>query len=82
VSSYQLLALADTPIRNGARIIMTYERRIKRWIVVRLLPNFQHVDIERFYKFSDAEGYAQTLQRLNPNAVYTVMFDGGTGEIE
>ncbi|HEY9639214.1 MAG TPA: hypothetical protein V6C57_01955 [Coleofasciculaceae cyanobacterium] len=27
-----------------------YERRIKRWVVVRMLPNLRHVDVARFYK--------------------------------
>lgn len=56
---------------------MTYERRIKRWIVVRLLPNLQHIDVGRFYKFSDAEGYMQTLRRLDPTSRYEVMFEAG-----
>ncbi len=55
---------------------MTYERRIKRWVVVRILPNLRHVDVARFYRFSDAEGYAQVLRQLNPQAQYQVMFDG------
>ncbi len=37
---------------------MTYERRIKRWVVVQILPHLRHVDVARFYRFSDAEGYA------------------------
>ncbi|MBW4660702.1 MAG: hypothetical protein KME15_18670 [Drouetiella hepatica Uher 2000/2452] len=58
---------------------MTYERRIKRWIVVRMLPNLRHVYVARFYRFSDAEGYAQVLRQLHPQARYEVMFDGGEG---
>jgi hypothetical protein len=47
---------------------MAYERRIKRWVVVRILPSLRHVDVARFYRFSDAEGYAQVLRQLNPQA--------------
>jgi hypothetical protein len=54
---------------------MTYERRLKRWVVVRLSPNLQHLDLARFYKFSDAEGYKQVLQRLDPSGRYEVMFE-------
>lgn len=54
---------------------MTYERRLKRWVVVRLSPNLQHVDLARFYKFSDAKGYAQVLRRLDPVGRYEVMFE-------
>jgi hypothetical protein len=56
---------------------MTYERRIKRWVVVRMLPNLQHVDVARFYKFSDAEGYAQVMRQIDRQARYEVMFDAG-----
>lgn len=56
---------------------MTYGDRLKRWVVVLLLPKMQRVDIARFYKYSDAEGHAQTLRRLNPIAHYEVMFDVG-----
>lgn len=54
---------------------MTYGDRLRRWIVVRLSPNFQHIDVARFHKFSDAEGYQQTLSRLNPAERYEIMFD-------
>lgn len=54
---------------------MTYGDRLRRWIVVRLSPNFQHLDVARFHKFSDAEGYQQTLSRLNPAERYEIMFD-------
>jgi hypothetical protein len=54
---------------------MTYERRLKRWVVVRLLPNLKHIDVIRFHKFSDAEGYRQVLQRIDPDGRYEVMFE-------
>ena len=46
---------------------MTYECLIKRWIVVRILPSLRHVDVARFSRLSDAEGYAQVLRQLNPS---------------
>ncbi|NJR66381.1 MAG: hypothetical protein HC772_15370 [Leptolyngbyaceae cyanobacterium CRU_2_3] len=56
---------------------MPYRDRIQRWVVVRLLPNFQHQDLARFHKCSDAEGYCQVLRRLEPNGRFAVMFDPG-----
>ncbi|GAB4385755.1 MAG: hypothetical protein Kow00121_51080 [Elainellaceae cyanobacterium] len=54
---------------------MTYERRITRWVVVRLSSNLQRQDMARFHKYSDAEGYARTLQRLDSANHYQVVFD-------
>jgi hypothetical protein len=54
---------------------MTYERRLKRWIVVRLSDPIRPAIVARFIKFSDATGYQQALQRLDPNGRYEVMFE-------
>ena len=54
---------------------MTYSDRLKRWVVVRLSPDFNHTDIARFYKFSDAENYVKILRQLQPKARFEVMFD-------
>ena len=54
---------------------MTYRGRLHHWVVVRLLPNFQHVDMARFYKFSDAEGYLKTVRQLHPSDRFELMFD-------
>lgn len=54
---------------------MTYENRLKRWVVVRLLPDMRRIDVIRFYKYSDAEGHAQVLRQMNPGAEYVVVFD-------
>lgn len=45
---------------------MTYGDRLKRWVVVLLLPKMQRVEVMRFYKYSDAEGHAQILRQMNP----------------
>ncbi|MGG6294469.1 hypothetical protein ACQ4M4_08600 [Leptolyngbya sp. AN02str] len=58
---------------------MTYSSRLrKRWVVVRLLPNMQRVDVAWCFTFSDAEGYAKLLQRLDPTVRCVVMFDAGS----
>lgn len=60
---------------------MTYGDRLrKRWVVVRLLPNLQRVDVEWFYKYSDAEGYAAIMRQVDPRFPFEVMFDQGSVE--
>ncbi len=54
---------------------MSYSARLKRWAVVRLLPNLQRTVVERFYKRSDADGFAQALRRILPTAEIIVIFD-------
>lgn len=57
---------------------MAYGDRLrKRWVVVRLLPNLQRVDVEWFYKYSDAEGYAAIMRQIDPAFPFEVMFDQG-----
>lgn len=56
---------------------MTYGDRLRRWAVVRLLPNMQRVVVARFVKESDADGYATALRRLQPEAIVIVVFDPG-----
>lgn len=54
---------------------MTYGDRLKRWMVVRLLPRMQRVTLGRFVKKSDADGYASALRQLDPTATIIVVFD-------
>ena len=54
---------------------MTYRERLNHWAVVRLLPNFQRVIVDRFRSRSDAEGHAQAMQRLVPDGEFIVVFD-------
>lgn len=54
---------------------MSYADRLKRWAVVRLLPNLQRTVVERFHKRSDADGFAQALRRVLPTAEIIVIFD-------
>jgi hypothetical protein len=60
---------------------MTYGDRLrKRWAVVRLLPQMQRVDVGWFYKYSDAQGYAKLLHRLDPQFQFEVVFDAAMTE--
>jgi len=63
------------PIYKGDISIMRYEKRLKPWIVVRLLPNLQRVVVGRFRSWSDAEGHLRVLKQLLPGALLTLVFD-------
>jgi hypothetical protein len=54
---------------------MTYSDRLKRWVVVRLSSDWQHTEIARFYRFSDADNCARILQQREPQATIKVIFD-------
>jgi len=73
-------ALALVPTCIGDKFIMPYDQRLQPWVVVLLLPKMQRVDVARFHNFSDAEGYAQVMRRLNPDRTYEVMFDPSEGD--
>jgi hypothetical protein len=51
---------------------MTYEESLRRWVVVRLSFDLRHIDVARFYKYSDALGYQQILRRIDPSRRYEI----------
>lgn len=55
---------------------MPYRDHLKRWLVVRLLPNMQRVVVARFRTESDADGYLKIVRRLTPDGQFLVVFDG------
>ena len=67
--------LAMAPIYKGDTSIMRYEKRLRPWIVVRLLPNLQRVVVGRFRSWSDAEGHLRVLKQLLPAARLALVFD-------
>ena len=60
---------------KGDNLIMTCNKRLSRWVIVRLLPNMRRVVVGRFRTRSDAEGHLQALRRLIPGAEMIVVFD-------
>lgn len=49
---------------------MTYAERLrKRWVVVRLLPNCQSVDVAYFCRYTDAQNFALLMSRLDREAL-------------
>lgn len=55
---------------------MTYRERLNSWIIARLLPNHRWAIVARFYRRSDADGYAQILRQTMPGVLFWVVFDG------
>lgn len=53
----------------------TYHDRLHPWCIIRLLPEMQRTVIARFRKRNDAEAHLKVLQRLTPEAAYTIVFD-------
>lgn len=56
---------------------MAYGDRLKRWVVVRLLPDMQRIDMARFHQYADADGYAHAMRRICPEGQFVVMFEPG-----
>ena len=50
---------------------MPYEKGLKPWIVVRLLPNLQRTVVGRFRSWSDTDGHLRVLKQLLPAARLT-----------
>jgi hypothetical protein len=51
-----------------------YRASIMPWCVVQLLPKMQRAIVARFRKRNDATAHLQALRRLNPQAIYEVIF--------
>ncbi len=60
---------------------MSYLDKLHPWCIVRHLPNLQNPIVARFRRRNDAEAHLQILQRLMPNAEFSIIFDV-TPEIE
>lgn len=54
---------------------MTYLEQLHPWCIIRLLPNMQRLIVGRFRRRNDATEHMQVLQRLVPEATYTIIFD-------
>jgi len=54
---------------------MLYRDRLHPWCVIQLLPNARTIIIARFRRRNDAEAHVKTLRRMNPSAIYQIMFD-------
>ena len=54
---------------------MTYGDRLRRWHVIRVLPNLKQVVVARFVHESDADGYAQARRRLEPDSTFWVVLE-------
>jgi hypothetical protein len=54
---------------------MSYLDKLHPWCIVRHLPNLQNPIVARFRRRNDAEAHLQILQRLMPNAEFSIIFD-------
>ncbi|MEQ8467168.1 hypothetical protein [Coleofasciculus sp. E1-EBD-02] len=72
---WKSIGLALAPTYIGDNFIMLYQDRLKPWIVVNLLPNFQRVVMGRYRRWSDADGHVRILRQLIPTARLTIIFD-------
>lgn len=55
---------------------MTYAERLrKQWVVVRLLPNCQTVDVAYFCRYTDAQNFALLMSRLDLAYRFEVMYE-------
>ena len=50
-------------------------RHLHVWVVVRLLPNMRHAEINRFRRRGDAENYLRLLRQYNQEASFLIVFD-------
>jgi hypothetical protein len=73
-STYQVSALAVTPLCKGDKSIMTDKECLKPWAVVRLLPNLQWAIIGRYRNRADADGHLLLCRQQVPNIQWKVVF--------
>jgi hypothetical protein len=52
----------------------SYRESIMSWCVVQLLPDAKRSIVARFRKRNDATAHCQALKRLQPDAIYEVVF--------
>lgn len=46
-------------------------------MIVRHLPNFQRIVVDRYHRRSDADGHLKILQQKVPDAEFELVFDVG-----
>ncbi|NJO39687.1 MAG: hypothetical protein HC769_34415 [Cyanobacteria bacterium CRU_2_1] len=55
---------------------MNYQEQLSPWVVYRLLSNLQRQALDRFRRRNDAEAYLKTIQRLQPNDRFAIVYEG------
>ncbi|MBE9115626.1 hypothetical protein IQ249_06920 [Lusitaniella coriacea LEGE 07157] len=54
---------------------MKYKQALFPWVIYRLLPNLQRLTVARFRHRNDAEEHMKIIQRLLPQASFTIAFE-------
>lgn len=49
--------------------------RLNYWVIIRRLPNFQRIVVDRYHRRSDADGHLKILQQKVPDAEFELVFD-------
>ena len=55
--------------------IMSYRDRLKYWAIFRLLPTQNWAVVDRFHRYSDADGHFQFLHRAMPDVEFKIVFE-------
>lgn len=61
---------------------MLYQDRLKKWAIVRLMPDAEHIVLERFRSASDAEGHLKILKQQMPRETLKIIFDRPQDRVE
>lgn len=61
---------------------ITDKKLLNSWVITRLLPDMQRVNMARFRSRSHAEIYLRHLRQLIPDAHFVVVFDDQNEEQE
>ena len=54
---------------------MSYQDQLSPWVIYRRLPNLQRQFIDRFRRRNNAEEYLKTVQRLQPQAQFEIVYE-------
>ena len=61
---------------------MQYQKQLNHWVINRQLPNLQRQTVARFRRRNDAEQYMKVMQRVMPQASFTITFEANDSEYE
>ena len=61
---------------------MQYQKQLNPWVINRQLPNLQRQTVARFRRRNDAEQYMKVMQRVTPQANFTITFEMNDNEYD
>jgi len=60
--------------------VVTYKNQLSPWCIIRSLPDLQQNIVARFRRRNDAESRLKILQKLTPNAAFSIVFDTSSND--